>query len=1627
MKRRGLSLVVALALCLNLCPMWTLAAGDGRSAPVEKYLLLNDETFTEVHVISTPWLFDTNGFTLKGSNSTVLQVNKGGELEVRGTVISEKGTAVEVLSGGSLTITEPAYLEGSTCALEVAAGASVQLSAGQYSCGRFPTIQAEDYAALLAEGCAYFDTLGDPLWPVDVAGYTGTITVGPCTSHPDKSYAHTPGSTTHTWTCPYCGTKTTENCTFDIDGQTGSGACVCGNSVTVVAGDQDLVYNGTMQPADVTVTVTLTDGSNQVLARGTDYRVDYGPRQDAGEVTVTVSGLTFNGSFAKTYQISPDQPVLTWNTAAPIRVNYDGSPVEAGDLPPVTIQIASTTDRLEDKLQYSYRKQGDSAYTKGLPTNAGTYEVVVSLPETHNFKAAVSQPVTLIVNKINPIAVAPAATKPTFDYTAQALVTPGALTPAAEKDGAVILFAASQNGPYSTDIPTGVDAKSYGVWYKVEETGSCNAYGPQQVSGVLIQPKGITPNVTLSQSSFVYNGSRQEPVITVEDGTTKIGTDQYTVAWKDDNNPANTDVLKNIGTYTATIQSVPGGNYTFTATAQVKITEAAQGGLSITNQPARVYYGDTFTLHTAGGSEDGTVTWSITSGGGVASIDPATGKVTVNNTGAATVRAERQVPNYGTVSDTWTFTAEKKPVTAVVTAASKEYNGNTAAAVTAVLQSGDLVGSDKLQIKLAGAFEDPNVGTDKKVTVDSSNPNFAGSTGNYLNYAITYPAVATASILKANITNVTVPKAKTGLTYTGAPQALVTAGSSTQGTLEYSLDNVTYSADLPTGTNAGSYNVWYRVIGDGNHNDRAAVKLGVVAIAKQNVANPIIEFTPGSAYYDGLPHRPAVTVLDQNRRVIPSGEYTVNYGGTDWTAKGDHVVTISAVTGGNYTFSGTVTGTFQIKAAAQASLNIDTTGLQVYYYYGDSFRMRVQGGSGTGAVRWSVDRPDAAKFTSVSGNNCIVTVTGTGDFTVEAYREGSDGYADSNTDSVLFSARPKPATAVVTAASKTYDGNTDASVTAVLQSGDLVGSDQLRITLAGTFEDPNVGTDKRVDVDSTHPTFSGGSGSNYNITYPATVTAAITKAAAALDVSPAAMGNLTYDGSQQALITGGSTVGNIGTIEYRLDTDSGYSTAIPTAADAGTHTVWYRVEDTGNYTGIAPVSIPVVIQKATPDITAPTASGTAGQTLSQIPLNNGGAALGGAPVSGSFAWLDDSIQAVSGVAYDVIFTPDDINNYNTVTIQVTPVPSAGGGSTPLDPPAAANSLPTRTTVRNGTASTVLSDADGSKLVQEAVANQSESVVIKPEITGDVTKTEISIPASTVSQLQSRTNAALTVSSPVADVTIPHGALETLAQAGGTVSVAAEQVGQSVVLTLTAGGKKVESVPDGLTLSVPVEEASPGTVAVLVHSDGRREVVRKSVAGEGMLNVPLDGSATIEIVDNSKAFTDVPSDNWAADAVAFASARELFSGTGEDTFGPDEPLSRGMLATVLYSLEGSPAQDETGEFSDVSSDAWYAGGVAWAVANGIAEGYDNGQFGPDDSITREQFVVMVWKYAGSPEAAGQTLAFADADQISDYAQQALCWAVENNILSGCADGLLAPGGPATRAQAALMLKNFMEGA
>lgn len=229
--------------------------------------------------------------------------------------------------------------------------------------------------------------------------------------------------------------------------------------------------------------------------------------------------------------------------------------------------------------------------------------------------------------------------------------------------------------------------------------------------------------------------------------------------------------------------------------------------------------------------------------------------------------------------------------------------------------------------------------------------------------------------------------------------------------------------------------------------------------------------------------------------------------------------------------------------------------------------------------------------------------------------------------------------------------------------------------------------------------------------------------------------------------------------------------------------------------------------------------------------------------------------------------------------------------------------------------------------------------------------------------------------------------------------------------------------DPVRVEIPVADVTPGTVAVLVAADGTEKILSASIPTQTGVAVTLSDGDTVKIVDNAKTFSDVPASHWGADAVAFASSRELFSGTGDGRFSPDISLSRGMLAQVLYNLQGRPAS-ESATFSDVPLNAWYAQAASWASEAGIFAGYGDGSFGPEDPITREQLAVALYRYAGAPETEGDLSAFSDGASVSPYARTALAWAVENGIFQGNGSGVLDPQGSATRVQVAQVMRQAM---
>ena len=333
------------------------------------------------------------------------------------------------------------------------------------------------------------------------------------------------------------------------------------------------------------------------------------------------------------------------------------------------------------------------------------------------------------------------------------------------------------------------------------------------------------------------------------------------------------------------------------------------------------------------------------------------------------------------------------------------------------------------------------------------------------------------------------------------------------------------------------------------------------------------------------------------------------------------------------------------------------------------------------------------------------------------------------------------------------------------------------------------------------------------------------------------------------------------------------------------------------------------------------------------------------------------------------------------------------------------------TKKDGTVTTTTTDTDGN---ETAVAEN-------PDGTREVSVEQADgTSASAVTDADGRTQAEVSLSSRAVSAAQEEGGAVALPIPGISVSGRSEAASLvEISLPRSAGEVKVK---------IPTENAGPGTVAVIVNEDGTETVVKKSLTLDGGLALTLETDATVKIVDNSRDFDDTYG-HWAEDAIDFATAHEMFGGTSATTFSPDTPMTRGMLAVVLHRFEDTPNHTFTESFEDVAPGSWYADGIHWMADNGIVSGYGDGNFGANDSITREQLAAILYRYAnvmGYGTSGSASLdRFSDVDSVSGYAVEAMGWAVGNGLIGGMGDGTLAPQGNATRAQVATILMRFVE--
>lgn len=405
----------------------------------------------------------------------------------------------------------------------------------------------------------------------------------------------------------------------------------------------------------------------------------------------------------------------------------------------------------------------------------------------------------------------------------------------------------------------------------------------------------------------------------------------------------------------------------------------------------------------------------------------------------------------------------------------------------------------------------------------------------------------------------------------------------------------------------------------------------------------------------------------------------------------------------------------------------------------------------------------------------------------------------------------------------------------------------------------------------------------------------------------------------------------------------------------------------------------------------------------------------------------------------------------TITIQVQ---GESAVSTPASSDAGAVTIEQAATVSGSTATATVTDKAVTSAIEAVKDSGETAITIVPTDTGSAKNIAVTLPKTAAQSIVDDTNVSLVIETAGGTVTIPNDALKfiTAQASGSSITISVEQKTAAdvtdktinttdavvVAVTVTSNGKSITSFGGkSLAISIPagskhVEGQSYKVIEI--SADGTQKVLTGKcvkVDGKLVIQVSVTGLSTfIATTEKTMPFTDV-NGHWALEGIQYAYSNGLFAGTSSTTFSPDAAMTRAMLVTVLYRMEGTPAVTGTRSFTDVKAGQYYTDAVIWANANGIVGGYGNGLFGSNDSITREQMAAILYRYAQYKKydvSVGENtniLSYTDAEHVSEYAIPAMQWACGAGLISGTTTTTLSPAGTATRAQVATILMRYME--
>ena len=400
-----------------------------------------------------------------------------------------------------------------------------------------------------------------------------------------------------------------------------------------------------------------------------------------------------------------------------------------------------------------------------------------------------------------------------------------------------------------------------------------------------------------------------------------------------------------------------------------------------------------------------------------------------------------------------------------------------------------------------------------------------------------------------------------------------------------------------------------------------------------------------------------------------------------------------------------------------------------------------------------------------------------------------------------------------------------------------------------------------------------------------------------------------------------------------------------------------------------------------------------------------------------------------------------------------------GGSVPT-PPSGDSVLDLTATVNAGIGTATVSASVFSTLINATAAIGSSAMAeIKISAAGNakMNRVETRLPVVGIREAAEKTGG-LVVNTPVGQLGFDNAALTAIAAAAGSADeitiiiseadvskLTAEQkkaVGDRPVyeLTILCNGKEITTFGAGkITVTLPYAlgtgESADGIVIYYLKADGTLEKVSALYSrATGMVTFITTHFSYFIIgydaglADWGNPFKDVAAKDWFYESVRYAYENKLMIGTGDTEFSPNMTTQRGMIATILWRLEGEPTA-KVSAFTDVERSQYYAAAIDWAAEKEIVNGYGNNLFGPQDAITREQMAAILYRYAKYKgydiSAIGNMSSFADANKISDYASDAMKWAVGSGLIIGTSDTTVEPQGNATRAQVATILQRFIE--